>query len=140
MAYAGLFFTTENAIPCCGTRAPWTQQAPRQEDENLQFYLDGSRPGDPLVEQPHPSVADRPAGIPDEVDVLIVGCGPAGLVLAAQLANFPEIRTAIVDRRGGPPQVGQAHGVPRRAPGVFEGVGRAGPPKARGYRGNEGAL
>ena len=68
----------------------------------MQFYLDGYEPGDPLVEQPHPSVAERPDGLPEEVDVLIVGCGPAGLVLAAQMAAFPEIRTAVIDRREGP--------------------------------------
>ena len=49
----------------------------------MQFYLDGYQPGDPFVAAPHPSVAERPDGLPEEVDVLIVGCGPAGLVLAA---------------------------------------------------------
>jgi phenol 2-monooxygenase (NADPH) len=56
----------------------------------MQFYLNGYRPGDPLVAEPHPSVAERPEGLPEEGDVLIIGCGPAGLVLAAQLANFPD--------------------------------------------------
>ncbi|MBV9919624.1 MAG: hypothetical protein JOY78_02050 [Pseudonocardia sp.] len=59
----------------------------------MQFYLNGYRPGDPFVQDPHPSVAQRPEGLPDEVDVLIVGCGPAGLVLAAQLtATWPSTR------------------------------------------------
>ncbi len=31
-----------------------------------------------------------------------MGCGPAGLVLAAQLARFPDITTMIIDRRDGP--------------------------------------
>jgi choline dehydrogenase-like flavoprotein len=88
----------------------------------MQFYLDGYRPGDPLVEQPHPSVAERPEGLPEEVDVLIVGCGPAGLVLAAQLANFPDIRTAVVDRRDGPLEVGQADGVACRTVEMFEAL------------------
>ncbi len=92
----------------------------------MQFYLDGYRPGDPLVEEPHPSVSTRPAGLPDEVDVLIVGCGPAGLVLAAQLAAFPEIRTAVVDRRDGPLAVGQADGVAVRTVEMFEAFGLAG--------------
>jgi phenol 2-monooxygenase len=91
----------------------------------MQFYLDGYRPGDPLTEQPHPSVADRPEGLPEDVDVLIVGCGPAGLVLAAQLANFPEIRTAVVDRRDGPLEVGQADGVACRTVEMFEAFGLA---------------
>ena len=53
-------------------------------------------------------------------DVLIVGCGPAGLVLAAQMANFPDIRTAVVDRRDGPLEVGQADGVACRTVEMFE--------------------
>jgi phenol 2-monooxygenase len=103
----------------------------------MQFYLDGYRPGDPLIEQPHPSVADRPEGLPDEVDVLIVGCGPAGLVLAAQLANFPEIRTAVVDRRDGPLAVGQADGVAVRTVEMFEAFGLADRLIGEGYWVNE---
>jgi len=91
----------------------------------MQFYLDGYRPGDPLVADPHPSVRDRPDGLPDAVDVLIVGCGPAGLVLAAQLAQFPDIRTAVVDWRDGPLQVGQADGVACRTVEMFEAFGLA---------------
>ena len=91
----------------------------------MQFYLNGYRTGDPLVEDEHPSVAERPPGLPDEVDVLIVGCGPAGLVLAAQMANFPHIRTAVVDRRDGPLEVGQADGVACRTVEMFEAFGLA---------------
>ncbi len=91
----------------------------------MQFYLDGYRSGDPFVEEPHPSVAHRGPGLPDEVDVLIVGCGPAGLVLAAQLANFPDIRTAVVDRKDGPLEVGQADGIACRTVELFEAFGLA---------------
>jgi phenol 2-monooxygenase len=91
----------------------------------LQFYVNGYRPGDPLVDEPHPSVAARPTNVPDQVDVLIVGCGPAGLVLAAQLANFPEINTAVIDRREGPLAVGQADGVACRTVEMFETFGLA---------------
>jgi phenol 2-monooxygenase len=91
----------------------------------MQFYLDGYTPGDPLVHEPHPAVAGRPDGLPSEVDVLIVGCGPAGLVLAAQLANFPEIVTTVVDRRDGPLDVGQADGVACRTVEIFEAFGLA---------------
>ena len=91
----------------------------------MQFHLNGYRTGDPLVEDEHPSVAERPPGLPDEVDVLIVGCGPAGLVLAAQMANFPHIRTAVIDRRDGPLDVGQADGVACRTVEMFEAFGLA---------------
>jgi phenol 2-monooxygenase (NADPH) len=91
----------------------------------MQFYLNGYRPGDPLIEDPDPSVAERPEGVPEQVDVLIVGCGPAGLVLAAQMAAFPDIRTAIIDRRDGPLQVGQADGVACRTVEMFEAFGLA---------------
>src|SRR3982750_4680643 len=91
----------------------------------MQFYLDGYRPGDPFVEDPHPSVARRPEGLPEHADVLIVGCGPAGLVLAAQLANFPDISTVVIDRRDGPLEVGQADGVACRTVEMFEAFGLA---------------
>ena len=60
----------------------------------MQYHLNGFRSGDPAV-APKASVTSADA---DEVDVLIVGCGPAGLTLAAQLAVFPSIRTMIPDR------------------------------------------
>ena len=103
----------------------------------MQFYLDGYRPGDPLLEQPHPSVAERPDGLPEEVDVLIVGCGPAGLVLAAQLAAFPDITTMVIDRRDGPLEVGQADGVACRTVEMFEAFGLADRLIAEGYWVNE---
>jgi len=103
----------------------------------MQFYLNGYKPGDPLVEDPHPSVAQRPGGLPPEVDVLIIGCGPAGLVLAAQLAGFPDIRTAVIDRRDGPLEVGQADGVACRTVEMFEAFGLADRLVSEAYRVNE---
>lgn len=103
----------------------------------MQFYLDGYRTGNPLIEQPHPSDANRPGGLPEEVDVLIVGCGPAGLVLAAQLAAFPDIRTAIVDRRDGPLEVGQADGVACRTVEMLEAFALADQLVAEAYWVNE---
>jgi phenol 2-monooxygenase len=103
----------------------------------MQFYLDGYQPGDPFVADPHPSVAQRPEGPPEEVDVLIVGCGPAGLVLAAQLAEFSDITTAVVDRRDGPLEVGQADGVACRTVEMFEAFGLADRLVAEAYWVNE---
>ncbi|MBW0104120.1 FAD-dependent monooxygenase [Pseudonocardia sp. KRD291] len=103
----------------------------------MQFYLDGYTPGDPFVADPHPALADRPSGMPETVDVLIVGCGPAGLVLAAQLAEFPDIHTVTVDRRDGPLEVGQADGVACRTVEMFEAFGLADRLVHEGYRVNE---
>jgi 2-polyprenyl-6-methoxyphenol hydroxylase-like FAD-dependent oxidoreductase len=61
--------------------------------------------------------------VPETVDVLIVGCGPAGLTLAAQLAVFPDIRTCIVEQTAGPLQLGQADGVACRSMEMFEAFG-----------------
>src|SRR5919108_3517210 len=91
----------------------------------MQFYLSGYKTGDPFIEDPHPSVAKRPGRLPEDTDVLIIGCGPAGLVLAAQLANFPDIRTVVIDRRDGPLEVGQADGVACRTVEMFEAFGLA---------------
>jgi phenol 2-monooxygenase len=89
----------------------------------MQFYLNGFRPGDPEV-QPA-ALSAHSETIPDEVDVLIVGTGPAGLVLAAQLAAFPELTVRIVERRDGPLQLGHADGVMRRTVEMFEAFGLA---------------
>ncbi|RRO16905.1 3-hydroxybenzoate 4-monooxygenase [Saccharopolyspora rhizosphaerae] len=103
----------------------------------MQFYLNGYTPGDPFVEDPHPSVAERPDGLPDTADVVIIGSGPAGLVLAAQLAQFPELRTVVVDRRDGPLEVGQADGVACRTVEMFEAFGLADQLIHEGYQVNE---
>lgn len=91
----------------------------------MQFYRDGYRPGDPDIQPPAPQAVARSAQIGPTVDVLIVGTGPAGTVLAAQLAAFPEIDTRVVERRGGPLEVGQADGVACRTVETFAAFGLA---------------
>ena len=56
---------------------------------------------------------------------MIVGCGPAGLTLAAQLAAFPDIRTVIVEQKPGPLQLGQADGIACRTLEMFDAFGFA---------------
>ena len=91
----------------------------------MQFYLNGYRVGDPQV-LPAAAGAMRSAeGLAEEVDVLIVGCGPAGLVLAAQLSAFPDIKTRIVERRAGPLELGQADGIACRTVEMFNAFGFA---------------
>ena len=89
----------------------------------MQFYLNGYEPGDPDLQAAAPGVQERPQGLPDSVDVLMVGSGPAGTLLAAQLSSFPAISTRLVERREGPLQVGQADGVACRTVEMFEAFG-----------------
>lgn len=86
----------------------------------MQFHLNGFKPGDPHVQDASVNVTQRADVLPEEVDVLIVGCGPAGLTLAAQLAVFPGIRTCIVEHKDGPLQMGQADGIACRTMEMFE--------------------
>jgi phenol 2-monooxygenase (NADPH) len=89
----------------------------------MQFHLNGFRPGDPAVA---PAVGDAvSAGLPNQVDVLVVGAGPAGLTLAAQLAQFSEITTRIVEQKPGPLELGQADGIACRTMEMFEAFGFA---------------
>ncbi len=106
----------------------------------MQFYLDGYRPGDPFVQPPAPGVDDRPDGLPGRADVVVVGTGPAGMVLAAQLARFADLETLVVDRRSGPLEVGQADGVACRTVEVFEALGLADRLLAEAYWVNEVAF
>jgi len=103
----------------------------------MQFHVDGFRAGDPRVRPADPAAVARPAALPDEVDVLIVGCGPAGLVLAAQLAEFPTIATRIVERKSGPLKLGQADGVACRTVEMFEAFGLSEQLVAEAYWVNE---
>ena len=49
----------------------------------MQFHLNGFRPGNPLHLEASALARPHTDAVPEQVDVLIVGCGPAGLTLAA---------------------------------------------------------
>ena len=55
----------------------------------MQFYKNGFRGGSPDIKQAAPNRRNRGTNepLPEKVDVLISGTGPAGLCLAAQLAQ-----------------------------------------------------
>ena len=91
----------------------------------MKFHHQGYVSGDPRI-QPAAGVGiDRPADLPEQVDVLIVGAGPAGMLAAAQLAQFPDINTRVVDRRSGRLEVGQADGIQPRSVETFQAFGFA---------------
>ena len=91
----------------------------------MQFHINGFQPGDPEIADPgqrHPA-AGASGPVPADVDVLIVGCGPAGLTLASQLSAFADIKTCIVEQKPGPLLRGQADGVACRTMEMFEAFG-----------------
>ncbi len=91
----------------------------------MQFHLNGFRTGDPALLDAAATAQTQNEHLPSEADVLIVGCGPAGLTLAAQLAAFPDIKTVIVEQKPGPLQLGQADGIACRTLEMFEAFGFA---------------
>src|SRR5450755_2623383 len=91
----------------------------------MQFHLNGFEPGDPDISDPTQRYAASGGSgtVPEEVDILIVGCGPAGLTLAAQLSAFADIKTCIVEQKPGPLLRGQADGIACRTMEMFEAYG-----------------
>ncbi len=59
------------------------------------------------------------------MDVLIVGSGPAGMLLAAQLSQFPSLTTRMIERRDGRLVLGQADGIQPRSVETFQAFGFA---------------
>src|SRR5215468_10654283 len=108
----------------------------------MQFHLNGFRPGDPQISEAdvrHQS-DDNMDALPTQVDVLIVGCGPTGLTLAAQLAAFPDITSRIVEQKSSRLLVGQADGIACRTMEMFEAFGFADRVMREAYWVNEFAF
>ena len=91
----------------------------------MQFHHYGYVSGDPRTQPAAGIGIDRPAELPDQMDVLIVGAGPAGMITAAQLAQFPDITACIVERREGRLVIGQADGIQARSVETFQAFGFA---------------
>ncbi len=92
----------------------------------MQFHVNGFNPGDPDVFPAAPGHRRAGDPLPQTVDVLIAGSGPAGLCLAAQLARVPSIRTLLVEPKLGPMEKGQADGISVRSMEMFQAFGFAG--------------
>lgn len=108
----------------------------------MQFYVDGFRGGNPDIKSAAPNRRDRGpnAPLPEKVDVLIAGTGPAGLCLAAQLARFPEIETMIVERSPCNIVKGKADGINTRTMEMFQAFGFADKVKRETYWVNQTAF
>ena len=91
----------------------------------MQYHLDGFKPGDPDIHPAAPGCRRAGGPLPDTVDVLIAGSGPAGLCLAAQLARVPQIRTMLVEPKLAPMEKGQADGISVRSMEMFQAFGFA---------------
>jgi phenol 2-monooxygenase len=106
----------------------------------VHFHHHGYVSGDPRVQPASGVGIDRPTQLPDEVDVLIVGTGPAGMLAAAQLSQFPGVTTRIVERRAGRLAIGQADGIQARSVETFQAFGFAERIIAEAYRITEMAF
>ncbi|WP_296059487.1 FAD-dependent monooxygenase [uncultured Amphritea sp.] len=88
----------------------------------MQYHLNGFKPGNYEVPDearepyPDPPIVD----LPNEVDVLIIGTGPAGLTMSRQLSEFTDIKTCIVDMAPGPLLFGRADGISCRTIEIME--------------------
>lgn len=106
----------------------------------MQFHHHGYVSTDPTLQAPAGVGIDRPEELPENVDVLIVGTGPAGMITAAQLAQFPNVVTRIVERRPERLAIGQADGIQARSVETFQAFGFAGRITDEAYRITETAF
>jgi phenol 2-monooxygenase len=91
----------------------------------MQFHHHGYVTTDPRIQPASGIGLNRPAELPESVDVLIVGAGPAGMLLAAQMSQYPTISTRLIERHAGRLEIGQADGVQARSVETFQAFGFA---------------
>jgi phenol 2-monooxygenase len=91
----------------------------------MQFHHHGYVTTDPRVTPASGTGLDRSTELSEAIDVLIVGAGPAGMLLAAQLSQYPTISTRLIERRAGRLEIGQADGVQARSVETFQAFGFA---------------
>ena len=91
----------------------------------MQIHVRGYESGDPRIKPAAGYGVNRSEEIPDEMDVLIVGTGPAAAVVTAQLSRFPSINVRAIEKRPGRLEVGQADGIQARSVETFQAFGFA---------------
>ncbi|MET0782503.1 MAG: FAD-dependent monooxygenase, partial [Microbacterium sp.] len=100
----------------------------------MQIHVRGYESGDPRIKPAAGYGIERPAELPDAMDVLVVGTGPAAAVVAAQLSRFPSVNVRAIERRAGRLEVGQADGIQARSVETFQAFGFADEVIAEAYR------
>ncbi|NMF32276.1 3-hydroxybenzoate 4-monooxygenase [Corynebacterium ammoniagenes] len=91
----------------------------------MQFHYEGYSTGDPLQMRAEGSGLNRPDELPDVMDILVVGAGPAGTIAAAQLSRFPNVTTRLVERSDRRLELANADGVHSRTIETFQAFGFA---------------
>jgi len=91
----------------------------------MQFHHRGYVSENPRIKPAAGHGLNRPTEIPDVMDVLIVGTGPAAVTVAAQLAHFPSISVRAIEKREGRLTQGQADGIQARSVETFQAFGFA---------------
>src|SRR5699024_5498058 len=100
---------------------------------DMHFHQNGYVSADPRIEEAAGYGIDRDQDLPDEVDVLIVGSGPAGMIAAAQLSQYPGVRTRMIEKRDSRLVIGQADGIQARFVETYQAFGVAEEIMREGY-------
>lgn len=106
----------------------------------MQFHYRGYNSEDPRIKPAAGYGVNRSEEIPDEMDVLIVGTGPAAAVVLAQLSRFPSVNVRAIEKRPGRLEVGQADGIQARSVETFQAFGFAEEVIQESYRNVEMAF
>lgn len=99
----------------------------------MQFHQHGYISTEPRVSPAAGYGLNRAEQLPEKMDVLIVGAGPAGHTAAAQLAQFPHINTRMIEKRAGRLPLGHADGIQARSVETFQAFGFAKEVMDEGY-------
>ena len=99
----------------------------------MHFHQNGYVSADPRIEEAAGHGIDRAEDLPAEVDVLIVGSGPAGMIAAAQLSQYPEVNARMIEKRDSRLVIGQADGIQARSVETFQAFGFAEEIMREGY-------
>lgn len=100
----------------------------------MHFHINGFTPGDPgdlyrattgksFSQHSINSTNHESDSVSSQIDVLIIGAGPAGLALAAQLSQFTSINTQLIEQKSARLTLGQPDGLQCRSLETFEAFG-----------------